>query len=166
MNDVLDRVREGSDAVVYRVDGVGVVAPESCGALPGGLDPLSGVNSEISESMQTLYARELYVDGSSDLALLASEKSESARCNRDLWPSLRSVSIEPTLPSGPWVSVGLGLLAVSANDSRWVVPREDSERDLKDVLVGVRSVSDDSDALTNVVAGVVSKISLSPTGVA
>ena len=59
VNDVLETVREGSDAVVYRVEGVGVVAPESCGALPGGLDPLSGVNSEISEVMQRSYATEL-----------------------------------------------------------------------------------------------------------
>lgn len=62
MNDVLERVRGGSDAVVYRAEGVGVVAPESCGALPGGLDPLSGVNSDMSESIQTLYAIELYVN--------------------------------------------------------------------------------------------------------
>lgn len=55
VNDVLERVCDGSDAVLYRVEGVGVVAPESCGALTGGLDPLSGVNSEMSESMQTSY---------------------------------------------------------------------------------------------------------------
>ena len=84
VNDVLDGVRGASDAVVYRVEGVGVVTPESCGALPGGVDPLSGVNSEISEAMQTSYAMELYADGSSDLALLASEKNESARFNSDL----------------------------------------------------------------------------------
>ena len=44
--------------VVYRVEGVGVIVPESCGALPGGLDPLSGVNAEISEVMQAPYAIE------------------------------------------------------------------------------------------------------------
>lgn len=81
VNDVLAGVRGGSDAVVYRVEGVGVVAPESCGVFSGGLDPLSGVNSEISEVMQTPYAM---VDVPSDLALLASEKNESARSNRDL----------------------------------------------------------------------------------
>lgn len=54
MNDVLEGVCEG-DAVVYRVEGVGVVAPEGCGALPGGLDPLNGVNSDMSEVMQTSY---------------------------------------------------------------------------------------------------------------
>lgn len=48
--------------MVYRAEGVGVVAPESCGALPGGLDPLSGVNSEMSEVMQTPYATGLYVN--------------------------------------------------------------------------------------------------------
>ena len=41
--------------MVYRVEGVGVIVPESCGALTGGLDPLSGVNSEMSEVMQTPY---------------------------------------------------------------------------------------------------------------
>jgi hypothetical protein len=87
--------------VVYRVEGVRVVAPESCGVLPGGVLPLSGVNSEISEVMHTSYAMEPKVDASSDLAVLASENNESARSNRDLWPSLRSVTIEPTLPSGP-----------------------------------------------------------------
>jgi hypothetical protein len=56
VNDVLEGVRGGPDAVVYRVEGVGVVAPESCGALTGGLDPLSGVNSEMSELMQRPYA--------------------------------------------------------------------------------------------------------------
>jgi len=84
VNDVLDGVRGGSDAVVYRVEGVGVVAPESRGALPGGLDPLSGVNSEISEVRQTPYAMELYADGSGDLALLASENDAPGRFNRDL----------------------------------------------------------------------------------
>ena len=44
--------------MVYRVEGVGVLVPESCGALPGGLDPQGGVNSEISEVMQTLSAIE------------------------------------------------------------------------------------------------------------
>jgi hypothetical protein len=58
VNDVLEGVRE-DDAVVYRVEGVGVVAPESCGALSGGLDPLSGVNSEMSEVTRTSYAMEL-----------------------------------------------------------------------------------------------------------
>ena len=42
--------------MVYRVEGVGVIVLESCGALAGGLDPLSGVNSEMSEVMQTPYA--------------------------------------------------------------------------------------------------------------
>lgn len=56
VNDVLEGVRGCCDAVVYRVEGVGVIVPESCGALPGGLDPLSGVNSEMSEVMQTPYA--------------------------------------------------------------------------------------------------------------
>ncbi len=41
--------------MLYRVEGVGVVAPKSCGPLSGGLDPLRGVNSEISEAMQTSY---------------------------------------------------------------------------------------------------------------
>jgi len=59
VNDVLEGVRVGSDAVVYRVEGVGVVAPESCGVFSGGLDPLRGVNSEMSEVTQTSYAIEL-----------------------------------------------------------------------------------------------------------
>ena len=101
------------------------------------------------------------MDSSIDLALLASEKNESARSNRDLCPSLRSVSVEPTLPSGSWVSVGLGPLAVSVTDSCCIVARENAEGESKCVLVGVRSVSDDSDALTNVVTEGVNKISFS-----
>ena len=101
---------------------------------------------------------------SSESALLASEKHESARFNRNLCPPLHSVSVEPTILSGSWVPVGLGPLAVSVIDPCCVVSQENVKEKLKCVLVGVRSVSDDSDAPTNVVAEEVKKFSFSSTG--